>query len=98
LLGQLAGTHRHFTLFVFAEARVLFDPISNQPGAWTETLGEWSSRVLFTPEPPAQWTRRESTLTESGMVVLPWGAPTQRVAPAAVQRPRRTNGRRRVPA
>src|SRR3954463_12768545 len=34
--------------------------------------------------------------------VLPWGAPTERVAPAAAQRPRRVNGgtqrRRRVPA
>ncbi|MBI1396884.1 MAG: PASTA domain-containing protein [Betaproteobacteria bacterium] len=73
-LTELAGTHHHFTLVVLGEARALLDPLSGEPAPWLGTLNEWPRRVLFTPAPPAHWTRSEWTLAATGLTVLPWTA------------------------
>jgi WD40 repeat protein len=70
-LAELAGTHHHFTLVIVGDTRALLDPLSGDPAAWTATLAEWPRRVVFTPAPPAQWTRSEWALAATGLTVLP---------------------------
>lgn len=70
-LAELAGTHHHFTLVILGDTRALLDPLTGEPAAWTATLAEWPRRVVFTPAPPAHWTRSEWALAATGLTVLP---------------------------
>jgi WD40 repeat protein len=71
LLSELAVIHHASTLFVCSESALCFDPISGEPEPWVKKLEEWPNRVLFTPDPPYHWTRREWNLTAAGMIILP---------------------------
>jgi len=74
LLSELAVIHHACTLFICAESDLCFDPISGKPESWVKKLEQWPRRVLFTPEPPYHWTRREWQLTAEGMIILPASA------------------------
>jgi hypothetical protein len=77
-----------------------------QPFILQGERAQFETALLEIAEPAEEWLTSAQALglavrTGSDRV-LPWGAPTERVAPAAVQRPRRVNGaqrrRRMVPA
>jgi WD40 repeat protein len=71
LLSELAVIHHASTLFLCSESALCFDPISGKPESWVKKIEEWPNRVLFTPDPPYHWTRREWSLTAAGMIILP---------------------------
>ncbi len=72
-LGELVQQHHRAVLFLHMEAQRCFNPISGEPEPWLEACTVWSRRVLFTPVPPAHWTRHEKALAEAGWLVLPAG-------------------------
>lgn len=72
-LGELAQQHHRAVLFLYLEAHRCFNPINGEREPWLEGCAIWSRRVLFTPVPPAHWTRHEWALAEAGWLVLPAG-------------------------
>jgi WD40 repeat protein len=72
-LHQLLAYHHRATLMFFGESAICFNPFSEQMEPWVDMLRSLPRRVLFTPEPPCHWTRREWELIKAGFIVLPAG-------------------------
>ena len=72
-LTDLVARRHRSTLLVFAETEACFDRLHPTPHDWIDVVRPLPRRVLFTPEPPFRWTRREWQLATEGFVVLPAG-------------------------
>jgi WD40 repeat protein len=61
-LRTLTQRYPEHRLLVFADARLLFSPLTGEREPWAEQLLRWNERALLTPEPHARWGRREAQL------------------------------------
>lgn len=70
-LAQLYSRHPDARLLVFSDGSAFSDRYSGRPSTWVSSLFCWSSPVLMTPQPRAQWGLREWLLGKTGLTILP---------------------------
>jgi hypothetical protein len=69
-LEDLFFQSRDYRLIIFGDGEILVEGFSGRLKGWTELIGGWEDRVLCTPVPVNDWSRREVAL-ETLLSVLP---------------------------
>lgn len=70
-LGDLLNRHGDETVILVSDGDALIDPLTETASSSVAELLAWSNPVLLTPIPLQRWSRRERTLAEAGLLVLP---------------------------
>jgi hypothetical protein len=70
-LSSILSVQHRATVLVFADSRVLVDPLRHQLFDWANQLADRRRAALLTPEPPARWSSAVSVLEAAGFAVLP---------------------------
>jgi acyl carrier protein len=70
-LAELLARYHRAVVLIHAETATLFDDFTGKPQAWLESMQGMRACVVLTLTPTYRWGRREKTLIESGLIVLP---------------------------
>jgi uncharacterized membrane protein len=68
-LQDLAAKYCDFRVLLFTDCVGLFNAVSGELEAWTDSLWGWPHLGVFTPNPPETWSYREHLLSERTMIM-----------------------------
>ncbi|MBK6932615.1 MAG: SUMF1/EgtB/PvdO family nonheme iron enzyme [Saprospirales bacterium] len=70
-LADVQHRYPYHRLLVLSDGFSLLSPTTGLPARWTTLLGRWKERALLTPQPTAEFGRRERALAELFPALLP---------------------------